>query len=90
MGIIPYFRLNKRYRRTRNRITSIVLHLIIMTLAISVLSGVTFEYDTPKAENEVILLVDTSDSGDKAAIEAKNEFVKTVVDNNTYRPHRRW
>ena len=82
LGIIPYFRLNKRYRKTRNRITSIVLHLIIMTLAISVLAGITFKYDTPMSENEVILLVDTSDSGDKASIEAKNDFIKTVIDNN--------
>ena len=82
LGIIPYFRLNKRYRKTRNRITSIVLHLIIMTLSISVLAGITFKYDTPMSENEVILLVDTSDSGDKASIEAKNNFIKTVIDNN--------
>ena len=82
LGIIPYFRLNKRYRKTRNRIVSIALHLLIMTLTISVLSGITIEYDTPQSENEVILLVDTSDSGDKSTIEAKNDFVKTIIENN--------
>ena len=34
--LVPYFRMNKRYRGTRNRITSMVLHVLIMVLAISV------------------------------------------------------
>ena len=54
--LIPYFRIPKKYRRTRNRIASIVLHLVVMVLAVSVLSGMTFAYDIPNTENEVILL----------------------------------
>ena len=81
LTFIPYFRSNKRYRRTRNRIVSIVLHLIIMVLSISVLAGVTFEYDVPNEENEVILLVDASFSNESQD-DAKNEFIENVVLSN--------
>ena len=80
-ALLPYFRMNKRYRRTRNRITSIVLHLTVMTLAVTVLAGITFEYDTPNKDNEVILLVDTSDSGSENS-DDKNDFVKSIIDNS--------
>ena len=80
LTLIPYFRLNKRYRKTRNRITSIVLHLVIMVLCISVLAGITFEYDVPNTDNEVILLVDSSFSSEESEQE-KNEFIQSVIDN---------
>lgn len=76
--LIPYFLLNKKYRRTRNRITSIVLHLIIMVLSICVLSGMTFAYDVPNESNEVILLVDVSFSGEEAE-DQRNEFIQDAI-----------
>lgn len=79
--------MNKRYRGTRNRIVSMVLHLIIMTLAISLLAGITFEYDLPNDENEVILLVDASYSGSKLEDE-KDSFIQTVMranENGTFK-----
>ncbi|MBE6619738.1 MAG: VWA domain-containing protein [Ruminococcaceae bacterium] len=79
-ALLPYFRMNKRYRKTRNRITSIALHITVMVLSVCVLAGITFEYDLPNKENEVILLVDTSDSGSEG-MEDKNDFVKSVIDN---------
>ena len=81
LALLPYFRMNKRYRKTRNRITSIALHITVMVLSICVLAGITFEYDLPNKENEVILLVDISDSGSEG-MEDKNDFVKTVIDNS--------
>ena len=80
MALIPYFRMNKRYRKTRNRITSIALHITVMVLSITILAGITFEYDTPNKDNEVILLVDTSDSG-KENSDDKDDFVQSVIDN---------
>lgn len=77
-SLIPYFRMNKRYRCTRNRITSIALHMIIMVLAISVLAGITFVYDMPNRENEVILLVDVTDSASEAT-NRRNAFVQSVI-----------
>ena len=81
LTLIPYFRLNKRYRCTRNRIVSIVLHLIIMVLSISVLAGLTFDYDKPNSENEVILLVDSSFSGSENEQE-KDDFIQSVIMNS--------
>ena len=80
LTLISYFRLNKRYRCTRNRIVSIVMHLIVMLLGIAVLAGFTIEYHTPDTEKEVILLVDVS----KTTKEMKyrtDDFVRTVIDN---------
>ena len=78
LTFIPYFRSAKKYRKTRNRITSMALHLVLMVLCITVLAGITFEYDIPNKENEVILLVDKSDSGDLSE-EKKDEFVYEVI-----------
>ena len=79
--LIPYFRMNKRYRGTRNRIVSMMLHVIIMVLAISVLAGIDFSYDLPNSENEVILLVDASFSNSESE-KAKNDFVESVIASN--------
>ena len=69
----PYLRINKKYRRTRNRVISVTLHIIAMVLAVNLLAGITFSYEIPNKENEVILLVDVSDSNGEEA-EKKNEF----------------
>ena len=75
-----YFKLNKRYRCTRNRIVSIVMHLVIMLLSIVLLAGLTVEYYTPDTETEVILLVDCSYTTEHAAVEA-DDFIRGVIDN---------
>ena len=76
--LVPYFRMNKKYRCTRNRITSIVLHLLAMVLGINLLAGITFSYEIPNEGNEVILLVDVTDSGETTR-DQKDEFVLTVL-----------
>ena len=80
LTLISYFKINKRYRCTRNRIVSICLHLVIMLLAISLLAGLTFDYYIPNTETEVLVLVDSSftteDTEDRI-----DDFVKTVIDN---------
>ena len=79
-GVLPYFRSNKKYRRTRNRIASVVLHCTALVLGIFVLSGITLQYDLPNKENEVILLVDKSDSNEKSD-DLKDAFVADVLKN---------
>lgn len=78
LTFLPYFRSPKKYRRTRNRILSIVFHLTALVLAINLLAGINFAYEVPNKENQVIILVDASDSGTERK-EAKDEFVASVV-----------
>ncbi len=79
LTLIPYFRMAKKYRRTRNRIVSICLHLLILALCVSVVSGMTFQFDVKNTENEVLLLVDASDSGSEETERKKDEFMQSVV-----------
>ena len=79
LTLISYFKLNKRYRFTRNRIVSIAMHLVVMVLSILLLAGVTMEYYKPNTEVEVVLLVDYSYSLDDSEGEV-DEFIKDVVD----------
>ena len=83
LTLVPYFRLSKRYRKTRNRITSIVLHLIIMVLAITTLAGIEFHYQIPNEENEILLLVDVSDTEEQSATQ-RDDFVYTVLKDSQF------
>lgn len=76
--IIPYFRISKRYRKTRNRITSMVLHGIVSLLIVCILAGMTFVKTSANATNEIILLVDVSDTEDQVASKRDN-FIDTVI-----------
>ena len=79
LTLIPYFRLHKRYRFTRNRIGSMVLHIAATVLAANLLAGLGFSYSIPNDKNEVIILVDVSDSGAEER-EMTDEFVRSVID----------
>ena len=83
LTLLPYFRLNKRYRRTRNRICSIVLHLTVMLLSIATLAGMVFTYQIPNEQNEIIILVDKSDS-EEVSQERRDEFVKSIIDEGNF------
>lgn len=78
LTIIPYFRLSKRYRRTRNRIISMVLHTIVMLLSITVLSGIAFAYEVPNPKNEIMLVVDYSHSN-RASMQKKDNFIDEIL-----------
>ena len=79
LTLISYFKLNKRYRFTRNRIVSIVMHLVVISLAILLLAGLTIEYYKPNTEVEVVLLVDSSYTLEDSEGEV-DDFVKDVID----------
>ena len=76
-----YFRISKRYRRTRNRIVSMVLHLTAFVLAVTVLAGIHFTYEIPNLQTEVILLVDSSDSGAKVE-DSREQFIQSVINDS--------
>ncbi len=79
--LYTYFKVNKRFRCTRNRVVSIVMHLVVTVLSALLLAGFTVEYYTPDTEVEVILLVDSSYTTEDTENDA-DDFVKTVIDNS--------
>ena len=83
LTLIPYFMLSKKYRRTRNRITSMVLHMCVMVLAISVLSGIRFDYKLSNDQNEILFVVDVSDSQEESFIE-RDQFLRAALDKVSY------
>lgn len=83
LTLIPYFRMAKKYRRNRNRVTVMVLNLIIMVLTVSVLSGIDIAYQVHNDQNEIILLVDVSDTEDTAS-DRRDQFIQTVLNDGQY------
>ncbi len=83
LTLLTYFLLPRRYRKTRNRIVSMVLHTLVMVLCISVLAGMKFHYRIPNPENEIILLVDVSDTSEEAK-DVREEFMQTVISESKY------
>lgn len=83
MTALLYFRLSKKYRKNRNRITSIVLHLIVLALAALTLAGTMFTYEIPNKENQIILLVDVSDTTEQSARE-RERFMETILNMGQY------
>jgi len=78
LTLLPYLRAPKKYRRTRNRVLSLVFHLTALVLAINLLAGLTFTYEKPNLENELIVLVDSSDSGEETD-DLKDDFVQSII-----------
>jgi energy-coupling factor transporter transmembrane protein EcfT len=83
LTLLPYLKLAKRYRRTRNRIGSVVLHLVIMLLATLTLAGMQVHYETPNDENEIIVLVDVSDTEEQSKTK-RDRFVELVLEDSQY------
>ena len=84
LTLFPYFRIAKKYRRNRNRIISLVLHLVIMTLCIFTLSGIYFSYDKTDKSNEVLILVDRSYSSEEYGDQNydKDNFVRAIIEDS--------
>ena len=78
LTLIPYFLMNRKYRKTRNRIISMALHITVSVIAVNLLAGLSFAYEVPNRQNELILLVDTSESGEDVKAE-RDSFVGSVI-----------
>ncbi len=87
LTVFLYLRQNKRYRRNRNRITSIVLHSVVMLLCILTLSGLTFRYSVSNKQNELVLLVDVSDTLEEET-DRRDDFVQSVLQEGEYEGFR--
>ncbi len=83
LTVFLYLRLNKKFRKNRNRVVSVILHSLVMVLCIFALSGMTFHYDVGNSENELVLLVDVSDTTEENR-EEKEDFVRSVLRESEY------
>ena len=81
--LILHFKVAKKYRRTRNRIISLVLHLTVMILSVCALSGMIFSYHVDNPDNEILLLVDVSDTEEEVG-ERRDEFVQAILEDCGY------
>ena len=79
LALIPHFLTEKKYRRTRNRIISLVAFLVASILAINLLAGINFTYENPNENNDLIILVDVSESGETERSQ-KDKLVESIVD----------
>lgn len=78
LALIPHFLTERKYRRTRNRIISLVAFLVASILAINLLAGISFAYENPNENNELIILVDVSESGETERRQ-KDELLESIV-----------
>src|SRR5699024_11025612 len=72
-----------KYRRTRNRIISLVLHCLVSVLCVFVLSGVYIRYDISNEANEVLFVVDVSDSGVNSE-QMRDDFMKAALETGAW------
>ncbi len=80
LALYPHFRIEKRFRRTRNRVVSVVLHTLVTVCSVCILAGTFFSALIPNHENEIIVLIDASDSND-ADGQARDEFIYELIRN---------
>lgn len=64
LSLLPYLRLPKAHRRTRNRVVSLALHLVIVVIGVSLLSGLTFHREEVLTTFDTVIVIDASDSND--------------------------
>jgi len=77
-----YFKVPAKYRRTRNRVVSVVLSSLVVTLTVFILAGMSFAYQVPNDNQEMIILVDLSYSTNQSQA-TQDQFIRAVLDNNT-------
>ena len=83
LSLIPYFKTPKQYRRTRNRIVSLVLHCITIVLLTFALAGMKFVHTVSNTANEMIIVVDVSDTQQQVE-EKRDAYVDDLLRESIY------
>ena len=83
LSLIPYLKLNKNRRRTRNRITSMVLHFIVLFLITLVFADFRINKEDSIKNEKTILLVDVSSSSSNSK-EKIDEYIEDILLNDEF------
>lgn len=75
---IPFFRIPKKFRGTRNRVISVTLHTLAIICITALFAGLFFTFTVPNRENELLIVVDASDSNEEQA-EEKDDYVESIL-----------
>ena len=83
LALIPFFKLNKQSRHSKNRIPSLSFHILILILVTFVFSGVKIQKDNVISDENTIILVDVSDSShnSKAKIDV---YIENILEDYDY------
>ncbi len=79
LALIPFFRIRKDKRYTRERVVSMILHVLILTLASFVLAGFSIHEDQTLKNDETLILIDVSDSNYHNSDEIA-EYINEVIE----------
>jgi Ca-activated chloride channel homolog len=79
LTLLPFLKLKPQYRKSRYRVTSLVLRVSALVLAVLILSGMTFRSTNISERKDIIILVDISHSV-SSSVERMNEQIKTIID----------
>lgn len=79
LALIPHLRLNKHRRRTRNRIVSLTLHIVIVSLMTLLLSGFKIRVEDSLRKDDIIFLIDVSDSNANIKNQIDDYLDKTLA-----------
>ena len=80
LGILPFFKLHKKRRRATKHIIPFIIHMILIVLLTSLVSGIRIEETTTAPTNTTVIFVaDVSQSNDVMK-ENMNKFMHEIVD----------
>lgn len=80
LGIIPFFKLHKKRRRATKHIIPFIIHMILITLLTSLVSGIRItETTTAPTDTTVIFVVDVSQSNNVMR-DKMNDFMHDIVE----------
>lgn len=79
IALIPFFKIKKSRRYTRNRLTSLILHSLIIILCVTIISGIDIT-KSERVDSEIVILKDESVSTNNVR-EEMDDYTKRIVDN---------
>ncbi len=79
LGIIPFFKLHKRRRRAAKHIIPFIIHMILIVLLTSLVSGIRIEEVTTAPTNTTVIFVADMSQSNNAMKDDMNRFMKEII-----------